>query len=350
MKTPYLFTSDSLLQLLEVTTSVKAKLTIIAMIGPRLIDPRAKINQFVDIFRFSEEKDKVSEILKARGNTIDKAVFKQAPASLLTVGRGAGRGGAGRGAGRGNSDMVTAAHSPTKPAALTFAPTLASPLPAVEVPPPYEATSKSSSYYESKSTSEKADSNSSSTARTASARMTEIFSDIPIVVEAGSDRSDFNQGPPSAPNSTSPPVSESSTPSASALDLLKGLTNRKKFVDRPKSSLLFSVATQGRSPHSSATPATTQTTSSGKNFVLHRPPSTANIKGKDLSPALSSNCSSPARSRGSRRPSGSTFAIDYLAVENLDEYQTPRDGENYTPRSCKCSCGISVVSIFDLPN
>jgi hypothetical protein len=96
-KTPYLFTSEALLKLLEVTTSVKTKITMIAMLGPRLVDPKSKMTTFLDIFRYAEEKARVEEILKARASTLSSAVFKQTTA--IAPGAGRGRGGAGRGTG-----------------------------------------------------------------------------------------------------------------------------------------------------------------------------------------------------------------------------------------------------------
>lgn len=53
MKTPYLFTSDNLLMVLSITTSVKTKLMFISIIGPRLIDPKAKPDDFLKLFRYS---------------------------------------------------------------------------------------------------------------------------------------------------------------------------------------------------------------------------------------------------------------------------------------------------------
>jgi hypothetical protein len=47
------------------------------MIGPRLTDPRAKVDFFLGLFRFSEEKEKVQEILKARTHVISSNLFRQ---------------------------------------------------------------------------------------------------------------------------------------------------------------------------------------------------------------------------------------------------------------------------------
>lgn len=50
---------------------------MIAMIGPRLTDPRSKVDFFLGLFRFSEEKEKVQEILKARTHVISSNLFRQ---------------------------------------------------------------------------------------------------------------------------------------------------------------------------------------------------------------------------------------------------------------------------------
>ena len=47
------------------------------MIGPRLIDPRAKVDYFLELFRFSEEKEKVQEVLKARTQFLSANAYRQ---------------------------------------------------------------------------------------------------------------------------------------------------------------------------------------------------------------------------------------------------------------------------------
>jgi hypothetical protein len=105
-KVPYLFTSADLLQILAITASVKTRITFIKMIGPRLTDPKAKSAEIIGMFRYSEEKRQVEDVLKARAQTVSTTAFSVKPAGgvLAGGGRGAGRGGrgpAGRGAGRG---------------------------------------------------------------------------------------------------------------------------------------------------------------------------------------------------------------------------------------------------------
>ena len=73
---PWLFTSMNLKDLVEITPSVKTRLAMITLIGPRLIDPRAKIDYFLGLFRFSEEKEKVQEILKTRTHVLSSSAFR----------------------------------------------------------------------------------------------------------------------------------------------------------------------------------------------------------------------------------------------------------------------------------
>ena len=89
-KDPFLFTSDNLIKLLEVTTSLKTKIAIIGLIGPRLLDPKAKTAYFTGLFRFVEDKNAVEEIFKARAQTIQSTAFSRSD----TLNRG-GRGGGG---------------------------------------------------------------------------------------------------------------------------------------------------------------------------------------------------------------------------------------------------------------
>ena len=47
------------------------------MIAPRLVDPRAKSEYFIGLFRFSEQKDIVKAALKSRMHTINSAIFSR---------------------------------------------------------------------------------------------------------------------------------------------------------------------------------------------------------------------------------------------------------------------------------
>ena len=65
-KVGFLFSSDDLIALISITESVKTKIAIISSIGPRLTDPKAKPDAITGLFRYSEEKEKVLEVLKSR--------------------------------------------------------------------------------------------------------------------------------------------------------------------------------------------------------------------------------------------------------------------------------------------
>jgi hypothetical protein len=105
MKTPYLFTSEQLIALLHITPSVKTRITFIEEIGPRLTDPKAKSTHIIELFRYSEEKRQVEEVLKTRAQTVTKqSTFSRGKSqSVLNSGGGGrgGRGAGGRGGGRG---------------------------------------------------------------------------------------------------------------------------------------------------------------------------------------------------------------------------------------------------------
>ena len=75
-KIPYLFTSVQMMELIEITPSVKTRLAMIAHLGPRLVDPKAKANQFIQLFRYVEEKERVEGILKMRTNVLAASLFK----------------------------------------------------------------------------------------------------------------------------------------------------------------------------------------------------------------------------------------------------------------------------------
>ena len=74
-KIPYLFSSSDLIQMLNCTPSVKTKIKIIASIGPRLTDPKAKASELAELFRYVEEKQEVEEILKSRAVVLGTNAF-----------------------------------------------------------------------------------------------------------------------------------------------------------------------------------------------------------------------------------------------------------------------------------
>lgn len=69
-KAPFLFTSLQLMVLIDITLSVKTRLAFIEKLGPRLTDPKSKASQFIGLFRFSEEKERVEGILKSRTQVV----------------------------------------------------------------------------------------------------------------------------------------------------------------------------------------------------------------------------------------------------------------------------------------
>ena len=77
LKEPYLFTSSNLEKIVTITVSLKTRMSMIGLIGPRLTDPNSKITIFTDMFRFSEDKKSVEDILKARTNTLNASQFKR---------------------------------------------------------------------------------------------------------------------------------------------------------------------------------------------------------------------------------------------------------------------------------
>jgi hypothetical protein len=120
-KEKYLFNSDHIERLLTVTESVKTRLAFIEAIAPRLTDPNAKMIQFIDAFRYEEEKDRVKMALTARAEQMKTASMQtQSPIGGGVLGggrgrgRGRGRGGGGRGGGTSGSTANSSATTPVK--------------------------------------------------------------------------------------------------------------------------------------------------------------------------------------------------------------------------------------------
>lgn len=74
-KRPFIFSSVDLISILMEIPSVNTRLALVSAIGPRLSDPRAKLTELVDLFRFAEEKAKVAEVLKARATVLAGSAF-----------------------------------------------------------------------------------------------------------------------------------------------------------------------------------------------------------------------------------------------------------------------------------
>lgn len=98
-KQPFLFSSDALAKIVESTTSVKTKLNIIVTLSYRLTDPRSKMEYFVNLFRFSEEKSQVEDAFKFRIQALNGSLFKREVNTSSLLSPKGGRGGRGRGAG-----------------------------------------------------------------------------------------------------------------------------------------------------------------------------------------------------------------------------------------------------------
>jgi hypothetical protein len=105
-KMPYLFPSEVMMKIVALTPSIRTKIAIITMLGPRLIDPNEHMAELIELFPYSEEKEKVADVLKGRAKVLGASMFKG-----RALNPASGRGGAGRGAalGRGPAGRSTAA-------------------------------------------------------------------------------------------------------------------------------------------------------------------------------------------------------------------------------------------------
>ena len=75
IKNHYYFESETVLQILHSILSVKTKLAILTALGPRIVDPRPYTQEFIDIFRYAEDKEKVEVIIKARSHALSGTLF-----------------------------------------------------------------------------------------------------------------------------------------------------------------------------------------------------------------------------------------------------------------------------------
>lgn len=62
-KKSYLFSSNYLFQLLDLTPSVKTRIAMILIVAPRLTDPKSNSLKLLDMFRFSEDKQQIQEVV-----------------------------------------------------------------------------------------------------------------------------------------------------------------------------------------------------------------------------------------------------------------------------------------------
>ena len=110
---PFLFTSADLIAILDCVTSLKTKLIIIENLAQRLTDPKKNQTEFIEMFRFVTDREKVESILKARAQQLGSGMFRRtdtagtSAASPPVKGVSPGsRPGAGRGlSGRGNGSF-----------------------------------------------------------------------------------------------------------------------------------------------------------------------------------------------------------------------------------------------------
>ena len=75
IKNHYYFESETILEILQSILSVKTKLAILTALGPRIVDPRPYTQEFIDIFRYAEDKEKVEVIIKARSHALSGTLF-----------------------------------------------------------------------------------------------------------------------------------------------------------------------------------------------------------------------------------------------------------------------------------
>lgn len=115
LKVPYLFSSTQLMELCQLTTSLKTRIEFIKQIGPRLVDPTAKTADFIGMFRFAEEKTQVEQVLKSRSSALGISQLTNVRRSSNIL---ASRGG--RGGGRGGIRAPEEAHSPSHSMASMF--------------------------------------------------------------------------------------------------------------------------------------------------------------------------------------------------------------------------------------
>jgi hypothetical protein len=109
LKQPYLFSSSNLLELCNLTTSLKTKMAFITHLASRLVDPCKCTTAFMDMFRFAEEKQQVEQLLKDRRTTLMKARLTNTRRSSNILAERGGRGGAGRG---GRASVTGASETP----------------------------------------------------------------------------------------------------------------------------------------------------------------------------------------------------------------------------------------------
>jgi hypothetical protein len=128
-KTPYLFSSDNLIELMQITESVKTRLAIIQSVGPRLSDPKAKSEVIIGLFRYADEKKVAEDVLKARAQSlVGTSTYSPPPSGVNIMMNSGGRGNTngGRGGRGGRGSVSTASSAATRPPKSEVDPEIAS--------------------------------------------------------------------------------------------------------------------------------------------------------------------------------------------------------------------------------
>lgn len=87
-KKSYLFSSNHLFQILDLTPSVKTRISMILILAPRLTDPKSNSLKLLDMFRFSEDKQQVQEALRQRSRALESKSFTTfKPEASLSIGK-----------------------------------------------------------------------------------------------------------------------------------------------------------------------------------------------------------------------------------------------------------------------
>jgi hypothetical protein len=114
---------------------VKTRIAFITEIGPRLVDPKAKSTEIIDLFRYVDDRTAVEEILKARALTVAKMSSFQSSKPLVT-GRGGTLGGRGGSmSGRGRGGRLSGRGPSMRPTQIAKSPSIEQPQPVKESPP-----------------------------------------------------------------------------------------------------------------------------------------------------------------------------------------------------------------------
>jgi hypothetical protein len=116
-KVPFLFHSDEFLQILNLAEIPRVKLAVVHHLVPRLVDPKASLDQAVAMFRYADEKSQVEEEYKDRLQTVNASVFNRVERGSSNI--LGGRGGRGKGRSSNRLALSTVSESETTEAAVS---------------------------------------------------------------------------------------------------------------------------------------------------------------------------------------------------------------------------------------